>query len=224
MLGSLICCSCVPTDFGFVRRPSANPTRSLVIDELWKKYPNATTYFYCSYGDDERCNSISVLRSFLRQLYLLITGPNPVATLYEQREKNGFNRENLTLREVVDLIKQMLRLKGLETRTFLALDGLDECDMPSRVQILHALQDIASDASIWVKIIIGSRNNKEIDHDLDGCRHINLQSFDTLPDIIAFVHHELEKCVSEKRLLRGQVSDTLRSRIESALVNGSDGM
>ena len=196
----------------------------MVIDELWKRYPNATVYFYCSYGDAERCNSISVLRSFLRQLYLLISGPNPLATLYGQREKDGFVRENLTLQEVVDLIKQMLRLKGLEKRTFFVLDGLDECDTSSRVQILQALQEIASDSSIWVKLIIGSRNNKEIDLHVDGCRNIHLQSLDTLPDIIAFVHHELRKCINEKRLLRGQVSDALRSRIESALVSGSDGM
>ena len=157
-------------------------------------------------------------------MYLLISGPNPLATLYGQREKDGFVRENLTLQEVVDLIKQMLRLKGLEKRTFFVLDGLDECDTSSRVQILQALQEIASDSSIWVKLIIGSRNNKEIDLHVDGCRNIHLQSLDTLPDIIAFVHHELRKCINEKRLLRGQVSDALRSRIESALVSGSDGM
>lgn len=165
-----------------------------------------------------------MLKSFLRQLYLLISGPNPVATLYEQREEDGFTRENLTLQEIVDLIKQMLRLKGLDERTFLALDGLDECDVSSRVQILQALQEIASDSSIWVKLIIGSRNDKEIDLRLDGCRNIYLQSFDTLSDIITFVRRELEKCIGEKRLLRGQVSDALRNRIESALVNGSDGM
>lgn len=165
-----------------------------------------------------------MLRSFLRQLYLLISGPNPVATLYEQREKDGFIRENLTLQEIVDLIKQMMRLRGLEQRTFLALDGLDECDMSSRVQILQALQDVASDSNIWVKLIIGSRTSKDIDLRLDGCRKIHLQSFDTLPDIINFVRHELEICISEKRLLQGQVSHALRSRIESALVNGSDGM
>lgn len=165
-----------------------------------------------------------MLRSFLRQLYRLIDGPNPVAKLYKQREEDGFIRESLTLQEIVDLIKQMLRLKGLENRTFLALDGLDECDMSSRVEILQALQDIASDSSIWVKLIIGSRDNKEIELRLDGCRNVYLHSFDTLPDIFTFVRHELKKRISEKRLLRGEVSDALRSRIESALLNGSNGM
>ena len=168
--------------------------------------------------------SLPILRSFLRQLYLLVDSPNPVTKLYEEREKDGFSREDLYLQEVLELIQQLLIILRSKGRTFIILDGLDECDTLSRVEILEAFQGIVSNPNLWVKFLIASRDDGEISFRLENCPNVSIHCTDTSSDIKAFVIYEVQKAIDRKRLLRGQVSKGLQEKIISTLVHGANGM
>ena len=197
---------------------------SLVIDDLQETFPDATTYFYCSYSSRERSEITPILRSLLRQLYSNTSGANPIHRLYEDRERDGFVREDLTLQETLDLIKLSLLESPAPRRNFIVLDGLDECDPSSVTQMIQAFKTFISDPRTFVKIIIGSRESADIHLHLEGCSTVNVGPDENSSDIDAFITHEIDKSIKERRLLRGQVNNEVRKSITAMLLEASEGM
>ena len=129
--------------------------------------------------------------------------------------------------ELILLAKQFLVIRApqpITALTYIAIDGLDECDLSSRQLLLQAMHEITADRKIQVKFIVASRNNGEIILRLGACPNVYIRSSDTLSDIANFVLFEVDKAVREKRLLRGQITPEVRGKVVSKLVLSSSGM
>ncbi|KAL7268825.1 hypothetical protein RUND412_008536 [Rhizina undulata] len=88
---------------------------------------------------------------------------------------------------------------------------------PARCQLLDALKES-------LKIFISSRNDDDIRVELETESDVYIQPNDNSGDIELFVVAQVEKYISKKRLLRGNVSPELKKAIIKALTNGAGGM
>jgi hypothetical protein len=90
----------------------------------------AVAFFYCKYQDDEKKTFRSIARAFLAQL--LSQNADLLPYLYDQCGSMG-----AVALVSSDMCKELLEI-ALKTmpKTFIIVDGLDECDMIERKTIL----------------------------------------------------------------------------------------
>ncbi|KAK1561435.1 uncharacterized protein LY79DRAFT_664314 [Colletotrichum navitas] len=165
-------------------------------------------YFYCNSGDGERTKPDEVLRCIARQL----CGDDPESPVteelrhaYETARDPQIGQNKLSINEAKDLI----------------LGRLSE--NPATI-LWDCLNSIVKDAPNLVKVFLTSRDDGDIVCRLSSTPNIYISVQDNSTDIERFVELELSKAISQKRLLRGLVSEQLRSQIAAALKEGSQGM
>ncbi|PGH03220.1 hypothetical protein AJ79_07415 [Helicocarpus griseus UAMH5409] len=202
---------------------------SAVIDSFEKSthFRSSLFYFYCCGDHAQQEQTKTVLRSIIRQFFWSMGSPNPAEELYDKRKNDGFARDDFDIEELVSLMQQFLVLfaqRPSTGRVFIAIDGLDECDSPSRHQLIQAMHSLVADPAVHAKFIVGSRNDTEIYLRLGSCRNISIKPKDTRFDITRFIVSKVDQAISERRLLRGNVTHQLRNDVISQLVNRSDGM
>lgn len=106
----------------------------------------------------------------------------------------------------------------------IVIDALDECQESRRYELIKALNDIVNKSANLVKVFVSSRDDIDIVLELADAPNIFISASDNRKDIEDFVHHEVNYAIKHRRLLRGQVSDELKSRITSTLIDGAHGM
>lgn len=183
-------------------------------------------YFYCTRNpaEPERGNPETILRSLVRQLSnqppdgaLL----DPVQNTYQAREKDGFAAGPLTIEESTNLIIELCHKRQLTT---IVVDALDECEPVLREELLSAFNDILQASEGLVKILVSSRNERDIVCHLEGCINLEIQASNNQADIVHFVRTELDTLIQNKALLSGRVSRKLRQEMELILCEGASGM
>jgi hypothetical protein len=100
-----------------------------VIDELSKTQGATVAYFYCKHGDENRSSFESVARSILAQL--LKQNPDLLSYFHEKANRN----DNAVLTSVPVATEMLSTSLRSCSRTFIVIDGLDECERPARKQI-----------------------------------------------------------------------------------------
>ncbi|RPB04836.1 ankyrin [Choiromyces venosus 120613-1] len=115
-------------------------TSSLVIDKLCDQIggERIVVCFYVDFAAREEQSPINILGSLLKQL---IHGlDNILREVFNafQAQKRAIGGRALRLAEVVELF----RIITLSRRTIICIDGLDECVLPGRLELLGSLRDI----------------------------------------------------------------------------------
>lgn len=144
--------------------------------------------------------------------------------IYQNRKKeaqeDGCDPLRLTSAECVNVILSLLELNP----GVIFIDALDECDPLRRHELLEALDHIITHSTNLVKVFVSSRDDNDIVCRLDKSPNVYISASDNEEDIIRFVHWEVEHSIQSKRLLAGVVSEGMRNKIRSVLIDGAQGM
>ena len=183
-------------------------------------------YFYCArnVNEPERANPAAILRSLVRQMSCLQTDGmllSPVQSAYEAREKYGFAAGPLTPTESTALIIELSQSRQLTT---IVIDALDECEPTLRGELFDALTEILQSSNGLIKILVSSRNERDIICELTGCLNLEIEAKNNQEDITHFVNYEVDDLIRKKRLLYGNVPDDLRQMIKRVLCEKACGM
>ncbi|KAL7268016.1 hypothetical protein RUND412_009377 [Rhizina undulata] len=200
--------------------------KSLVIDKFEiegaKSRQQAIAYFYCSHGEKDRQDPVSILSTLVKQLSLIVSPegslPKSVVSIFKKHESNS---GKLQLSESQELIAT---LTENFIQTTIVIDALDECDKESRKELLTALEVIMKSSAGVIKIFVTSRPADDIELKLEGVLNVYIHSSDNSEDIAAFVRAKIDKSISEKLLLRGSVTSELKESVIEKLTKGADGM
>ncbi|KAI0546033.1 hypothetical protein F4679DRAFT_559170 [Xylaria curta] len=149
--------------------PGAGKTilASIVVDHL-QRIPGATVaYFYCKHGDERRSSFISVSRAILAQL--LCQHPHLTPYFFERASTSGEAVLNSTV-----TTKEMIRtVLGSCDKTYIIIDGVDECKRNDRDEIAEVFRTTIEDLSVEN---VGSVRCAFISQDDDNIRR-NFQGF-----------------------------------------------
>ena len=207
-----------------------NSARSIYLEQQLNEFrenrnPNPV-YFYCArnVAEPERAKADAILRSLVRQLSCQKPGRailEPVRTAYKEREQSAFAAGPLTVEESTDLIIRLSKLWGLTT---IVLDALDECDQTLRDDLLEALTKIVQNSDGLVKILISSRDERDIACHLAACLNLEIKATKNQADISAFVDSEVDKMIRGKKFLLGKVPEDLRQETKNILCEKAQGM
>lgn len=178
-------------------------------------------YFYCNRAEESRRNPRIILSTLLKQLALFGPQlPKVIASSFDRRSHEGSKRA-LDIREIRQIITT---IASIHHQVTLIIDALDEMDRDGRVELFDALKLILQDNQSVVKIFLTSRYHKDIKEELKNAKRFAIRARDNKEDIDRFITREVEYNISKKRLLGGEVSDELRQRIQSTLIEKSQGM
>ncbi|KAL7270484.1 hypothetical protein RUND412_006805, partial [Rhizina undulata] len=193
---------------------------SFIIDESMESENDAITYFYCKHGERDRQDPASILSTIVKQLSLMGPAeslPKSVVSIFKkQKAKAG----KMPLSESQELIAS---LAENFVQTIIVIDALDECDKGSRQELLAALDVILDSSKAVIKFFVTSRDADDIALKLENVPNVYINSSDNTADIAAFVRAEVEKCISQKSLLRGSVTSEIKESIVEKLIHGANG-
>lgn len=199
----------------------------MVIDDILRAFDTqrsdeAIAYFYCDRNQASRRESISIMRSFVRQLSTTRTGDamQPILVqFYRQKKRTGFASGEPDMEECVDLLRQYV---NTYPQTTLVLDALDECDNPPiRKQLVKAFDDVLKHSLKPIKIFISSRPDTDIRHRLGTGPDVGIQATDNQDDIAKFVAAKLEEDDKDRQ---DKLSSELKKYIIDTLLRRSQGV
>jgi hypothetical protein len=232
-----------PSWFGWLRKDKADvsmyhprkvlmltQSRSVVVQQILdeqKVNPETmkVAYFYCNGSEQQRTKTQEILAAIARQLSFngLDKPPAPAfldaynGQKKDADENNADQTERLSVKSLTELIPKVV---GDRTAIIL-LDALDEC--AERTNLLQAIKTIMEKAS--VKVIISGRS--EVCQDLPKDEfpvHILIGQGENAEDIRKYVTAEVNRAITDRRLLRGKVSDQLKDAIVQKLNGSAQGM
>ena len=171
-------------------------------------------YFFCRYDDTESLKAQTIFGSLVRQLLQNI----PDLTHAEQLIDQGASVSD------TDLVLQILECAlPADSKAYIVLDGLDECDAAEARIILQLLQGLQASFSILLCLSYKLRGDNSLAASVDELADQNRIGIpDNNPDISSFISSELEKRILSGKLAVGD--PTLILEIQNTLVQGAQGM
>ena len=106
----------------------------------------------------------------------------------------------------------------------IVIDGLDECEPSAMPDIFGKLNEILENSPGVIKVFLTSRHDRNVACWLEDAPTISVNASDNAGDIDRFVHHEVDRLIREKRLLRGVVPQDLKRDLIETLTKGTQGM
>ena len=103
------------------------------------------------------------------------------------------------------------------------IDGIDEVNQ-GRHDLLDAIHHVFESSSSVLKVFISSREDASIARSLDDAISVHVSSADNSSDVAVLVNRKVVSAIEKKRLLGGQVSQSLRHNIISSLLDGAGEM
>ncbi|KAI9764645.1 MAG: hypothetical protein M1840_008142 [Geoglossum simile] len=202
---------------------------SMVLDALKENPLNKQTepvaYFYCARNSTEphRGDPETIIRSLLRQLSCpKPTSPirRPVLDKYRELDEQDFEARELSMTESVELLLALLA----ERSATIVIDGLDECVPDQRFKLFGAIEDILQRSGKPVKILVSSRDHKDIYSRLNKPTNLIIDSAKGTADMDKFIKLEVDRAVEDKALLNGEVSNDLQDKLIGSLKENAQGM
>ncbi len=152
-------------------------------------YTGLLAYFYCNRNDDARRDPENVLRSFAKQLSMS-PGQDAIHDAlfrsYNLKRQTGFGSNKLSFEESEELLQELIRSFASYQRTTLILDAMDECDERVRLELIDVFNRLVETCDD-LKILISSRENTDIQRQLQKEVNIGIQATDNHDDIYKFV-------------------------------------
>lgn len=138
-------------------------------------------------------------------------------TEYEGREvhakQDGFDLPKLGTPEC---LKLMLDALG-PNPAVLIVDAVDEIHVSCQHKLLDALCEVVKKSTSVVKIFVTSRSDNNVFALLPEALAICIHSDDNQLDMELFVAHRINHAIQSRRLLNGDVSDSLREYLVETL-------
>lgn len=187
---------------------------------------HSLAYFYCNYKEDQRKNPAAILRSIIKQLCAGSPGgfPEPVLDIYNKRKNDADLSNLLSMEECRSLL---IRLSAGFLRTTIVIDALDECDPDNRGRLCDLLKHVVSSSSSkgnTVKVLVTSREDRDLRAKFDNCENIYIQERDNSQDISRYIEEEVTACIAAKTLLGGKATLDLQKQIIKTLKTRAHGM
>lgn len=174
----------------------------------------AVAFFYCKYQDEQKKTFRSIARAFLAQL--LSQNEDLLPYLYDQCSVTG--AVSLVSSE---MCKELLEI-ALKTmpKTFIIIDGLDECDMVERKTILSFLTSVIekSDTPAKLRGLFISQDENDIRKHLRLAAALRLTENHNKRDIESFATKWSLQIQN-----KFEISQPTQEYIASAVCEGSDG-
>ncbi|MCJ1269051.1 hypothetical protein MMC22_008939 [Lobaria immixta] len=186
-------------------------------------------YFYCTRNvtEPQRANPDEIMRSILKQLSCSksdVPIKEPIVNAYRKRKEeaylHGCDLEKLTVDECVQLTLALLE----NDPAVIIIDALDECDPARRHEILIAFDTIIHRSANLVKVFVSSRDDNDIVCRLTNSPNVYIRATDNSEDIRRFVYIEVDRSLEDRKLLSGDISARMKSRIITTLIEGAQGM
>jgi len=206
-----------------------------IVDELERRFaqpehtgqPTSPTvglsYFFCRGTDAHLNNATAVLRGLI--FLLAVSQPSLVSYVRGVYQHSGSKLfEGLgAFSSLSKILSKMLRDPSLE-KTYIAIDALDECEtgLPDLLEFLT--QNAKSSRVKW---IVSSRNNEEIERQLNLGSSQSILSLEleaNAEHVSRVVDAYIDKKVSQLKslkgnnMLQGQVRDVLRRKAEGTFL------
>ncbi|KAI1368511.1 hypothetical protein F5Y08DRAFT_296011 [Xylaria arbuscula] len=177
-------------------------------------------FFYCNRNEENRRNTLDILRSYVRQLS---TTPRRSGLIFPELKQLYADSQMKGAGWTLGLCRvYLIKLLNLYPRTTLVLDALDECKPEERANLLDFFDSIPSECSKPVRIFISSRPEGDIRQRLNHLSNIEIQATDNENDIARFVMQSIEKNGRWSGVLRK--NQPLKDRIVDTLLTQSNGM
>jgi hypothetical protein len=182
-------------------------------------------YFYCNGSEQQRTKTQEILGAIASQLAFTGVDKQPEqafldaydAQKKDAAENNAIQIDRLGIKGLTDLIPKVV---GDRTAIIL-IDALDEC--AEKLDLLKSIKTIMEKAS--VKVIISGRSEVCQDMPKDEFPiQVQIGQGDNEDDIRKYVTSEVDRAISDRRLLRGKVSDELKEAIIRELNDKAQGM
>jgi hypothetical protein len=114
---------------------------SLIIEEAQRQSLVSVLYFYCKHKDPQRNTFVAVARALLAQLLVQNRAHDLLPFLHEEYLDSG----EITLQSIQlckTLLKTALESLPADAKIYIVIDGIDECDIQERRNILSTLTSI----------------------------------------------------------------------------------
>lgn len=175
-------------------------------------------FFYCKHKDASRNSFIAIAKGLLSQL--LDQNKHLIQYLYE----NSSNCGETSLHTKV-LAGELLRVAlSSSKRTYIVLDGLDECETKERRYIteffrntIEALPTADMDS---IRCLFVSQDDREARKDLSNIKSINICPSDTKHDIHSFVtvwRDKIEKKFGDLRGIKFDIAKIVTAKAQGIL-------
>jgi hypothetical protein len=197
--------------------------------EFTKGFQPQPAFFYCSRDPTKKTRSSpeAVFASIARQLSAL--EPNkpilePAVIRYQESESFGFADGGLSMEQSIDLI---VELSALYPVTIIFVDALDEIDPQNqkRRSLTDGLRRILRESTSLVKIMVSSRDDLDIERNLEQSYNLQIDSRKNKEDIRTFVKAKVDDMVSVGEILcYSQAKAELSSLITKKVTEGANGM
>jgi hypothetical protein len=173
---------------------------------------NRYAYFYFDFSDRQKQTVTSMLRSMVAQLSVPEL-PTEVDELYNNCN-HGHQEPSAE-----NLITSLISLLKGSHQTYLIMDALDEC--PERKELLTTIRRIIQTHSVYVNILVTSREEQEITEGMKGVisNSISLECGGLDADIERYIHKCLE---NDNEWRKDQLY--IKQEVQDALVKGAHGM
>lgn len=205
-------------------------SRSSIVDYLQQNLPNGSprhkhvAYFYCN-DKKEMPDSLVILGSILKQIVSSLSDiPDKVLSRFEQHKHLG-KPGVLHLEAIRELLIASIQQASLAV--FILIDGLDECDMAIRAELLETLMPLTLASgpipSKMAKICILSRPYDDIREGLaDKFLEIPILKADNKGDMVKFLASRINSSRPLQESL--QTEPRLRTQVIQVLVNKAEGV
>jgi hypothetical protein len=194
---------------------------SVVIEEALKvshSYPDISViFFYCKERDTQRNTFPSVAKAMLAQL--LTQNPIIISYLYDQCLQSG----KVTLSSPRDCSKILGTVLHAVPKTFIIIDGIDECEEKERKAMLNFFASLIDDVGIEPGKLRGLFVSQGLS-DIKACLHMAK----VLHLTEEHSKHDIEKYALrwsiriQQRFIR--MPDTARDHIVRLVCDGAEGM
>lgn len=184
-------------------------------------------FFYCSRDPTKKTRSDpeAVLASIARQLSALEPAKpilKPAVIRYQESESLGFADGGLDMDQSVDII---IDLSAFYPVIIIFIDALDEIDPQKRKGLTDALKRILSESPSLVKIMVSSRDDIDIERNLEQSHNLQIDSRKNREDIEIFVKVKVDAMVNAGDILRDSLDKSkLSSLIVKKVSEGANGM
>ncbi|KAE9576603.1 hypothetical protein CGMCC3_g7353 [Colletotrichum fructicola] len=178
----------------------------------------SVSYLFVRFDDEKSRVADAILRSLIFQALTGHKVENSLIALLEESASHGFERGSLLslLGHFVSLIE----------KTFLIVDGLDQCASQEQHCLLQAFSQLtqACTGHGGVKILISARDSiaNEVDRVLAPTKRLRIGLVDTNADLARYAKEILAEKRETGKLVIGD--DTIMNQIEDKLRTGGEGM
>lgn len=175
--------------------------------------------FICDFAEEDSLKPVVLLEGLVKQILLKLTYELTPDSKLEGLEYLLFFRKTL---EIEELGEMFLNLCRLFTSVTIILDGIDECEITARNDILKWVMGILSFRDTPIKLYVSSRKDVDIKDKLSAHKSIDISKHVQSSDLSLYIRHQVETLKINKDLVLEDPS--LYERLIEQLSQKADGM